>query len=255
MAKRTSSKKTSAYRELVRLTHRENGIVIVNHPMGGVPWHSRERLGVDAIEIWNGMTWKKSDAAALAWWNRLLTAGERITAVGGSDSHFRFQSIAHPTNLVYAASHRQDDVLAAVKAGRVVVLSHPSATRVFLRADRDGKGLRYDAMCGDLLPAGEDRTVRFEVLVQHPQPARQLVLRDKRGVFYTGDIGSGAGWKGNTYRFERSFRATERNFVRAEIRQRKGILRWERLESLCNPIYWVGAKAESPAKEKLPWGE
>jgi hypothetical protein len=219
--------------------------------MGSVPWHSKKRLGVDAIEIWNGMMWKKSDAAALAWWNRLLVSGERIAAVGGSDSHFRFQSIAYPLNLVYAASNQPNDVLAAVKAGRIVVLSDPSATRVFLRADRDGKTKRLDAMCGDLLPAGDNRTVRFEVLVKHPQPSRQLVLLDKQGIFYTGDVGSGAGWKGNTYRFERSFRATERNFVRAEIRRKKGILRWERLESLCNPIYWVGVKAESPSKEKI----
>jgi hypothetical protein len=217
----------------VDLIHRQGGIVIANHPRGRFPWRADQRLGVDAVEVWTGLMWKTWDEAAVAWWNRLLTNGERVTAIGGSDAHFILAPIECPMNLVFAKSNAPADMLAGIRAGRVMVLGGPAAPRILLGADAHGDG-RYDgAMSGDVLPAGHDGPVRFQVAVEKAGSGRKLVLSDRSGTFFTGQIGVGPGWSGHVYRFERTFPSGQRDFVRAEVRRQED----HSVESLCNPIY------------------
>lgn len=223
----------ATFEKAVEAIHSQNGFVTVCHPRSKVRWHADKRLGVDGIEVWNGIGWKTWDDDALVWWNQLLVEGERITGLGGSDAHTVLHPVECPMNLVFAKSNSPDDVLTAMRAGRVLVLSGPKAPRPFLVADTNDDGVYDDAMTGDLLPNHREETVRFQVTVEGAEPGQQLVLTDRDGAFVTGEIGAGPGWDGNVYRFERSFARGQANFLRAEVRRPDG----KTVESLGNPIY------------------
>jgi len=235
------------YVRMVTRAHSLGGIVIANHPRSSIKWQTDRRFGVDAVEVWSMCGWKGSDKSALAWWHRLLVAGERLTAVGGTDAHFYFQSVEFPLNWVFAESNAPEDVLAAVKAGRVQILSGPSAPRILLRADFDGDGVYDDALSGDALMVDRNRAVRFEVVLEKAIPAHHLLLLDKEGEFFSGGVGVGPGWNRGVYRFERTFRASERNFVRAELRRGNTHI----MECLCNPIYLIGKNAPATTEVQI----
>jgi hypothetical protein len=221
-------------KKTIAMIKSRGGLVVINHPRGRTrPWKSDERFGADAIEVWNALFWKPSDAISLAWWNRFLVNGEQVAAIGGSDSHLRLMPIESPVNLVFAKSNSAGDVIAAVKARRVIVLSGPTAPRVYLNADANGDGRCDDAMVGDAVSIQRDRTIQFEATVEKASPCCRLFLLDRDGVFFSGPVGEGAGWSGDVYRFERHVHEDQHNFVRAEVRGQNG----ETLESLCNPIF------------------
>ena len=223
----------ATYEKVVKLVHAQNGIVTACHPRSKVRWNTDERLGVDGIEVWNGIGWKTWDVDSLAWWNQLLVGGERITAMGASDAHTVVHPIECAMNLVFAKSNKQNDVLAALRAGRVMVLGGANAPRIYLAADTGGDDKYDGAMSGDALPVDRHGPVRFQVTVEKAGPDHRLFLVDRDGVFYSGKVGCGDGWNGNVYRFERCCKGDKPNFVRAEVRQQD----CKTMESLCNPIY------------------
>ncbi len=226
------SKEIARDKQIIALVQAQGGLVIINHPRDRNCWHSQERLNADAIEIWNTLCWKPTDDSAIAWWNQFLVKGERVAVIGGSDAHFLFAPIERPVNLVFAKSNASQDVLAAIKARRLLVLAEPASPRLYLRADANGDGQYDDAMIGDVLPIRDNHVVRFEIKVEKASADSQLRLFDREGMFFSGPVGTGAGWNGNVYRFERLCVAGQRNFVRAEIRSP-----CQFMESLCNPIF------------------
>ena len=223
----------ATFKKAVEQIHAQNGIVTACHPRSKVKWHTEKRLGVDAIEVWSGIGWKTWDSDALVWWNQLLIEGERVTAVGASDAHTYLHPIECPMSLVFAKSNEPDDVLTAIRAGRVMVLGGPNSPRIFLAADTNGDGNYDDAMSGDMLPVGQHGPARFQVTIEKAEPNDRLILTDRSGAFFTGPVGRGDGWNGNVYRFERPFAQDQQNFVRAEVRQQDG----KTMKSLCNPVY------------------
>jgi len=105
------------YELMVEEAHARGGFVIANHPRPG-DWETDRRLGVDAIEVWNTLVWSTKNELALDWWHHLLAAGERITGVAGSDSHFRFLPIESPFNLVWCEGSQPDDMEQGLRDGR-----------------------------------------------------------------------------------------------------------------------------------------
>ena len=128
----------------------------VNHPLDrSLLW----RLDIDAyapdsVEVWNSPM-HNDDVYCLNWWHKRLLEGVYIPAVGGSDFHrdyFVTRLVASPTTYVYAYSNTMEDVLEAIRGGRVFVTNSPSAARLFLT-------------CGDKVPGetadlAKDRNVR-----------------------------------------------------------------------------------------------
>ena len=92
-------------------------------------------------------------------------------------------------------------------------------------------------------PAAPKSPVKFEVTIEKADSTHQLVLTDRGGAFFTGQVGVGPGWSGCVYHFERAFSSDQANFVRAEVRQQDG----KAIESLGNPIY-ITAGGATPAK-------
>lgn len=54
--------------------------------LGGCDWSYGDWTRMDSAEIWNG-AWDAQDEAALKKWDEFLRQGERITAIGSSDTH------------------------------------------------------------------------------------------------------------------------------------------------------------------------
>ena len=233
------------YTEMVTETHARGGIVIANHPRDG-DWKTDRRLGVDGIEVWSVSLWGPPDEVALAWWQRLLAAGERVAAVGGSDAHFIFLPIETPVNLVSCPSNDPDDVVAGVRDGRSVIAASPVAARVFLGADTDGNGQYDDASVGDVVPVAGSTVTDFEAVVEGAVATDRLILVDRDGVFHDGLVGDGPGWTGDAFRFTRAYTADSRDFVRAELRDDSNYP-----YCLTNPIYAVGTAAPSGTEGEI----
>jgi len=101
--------------------------VSVNHPKPfGPPWEYETVRSMRAIEVWNG-AWAGLNSVSLAMWEARLRDGQRLVAVGGSDTHdlrsgdpdARHATLGHPTTWVNAG--RDADaraILDAMRAGR-----------------------------------------------------------------------------------------------------------------------------------------
>ncbi len=117
---------------------RERGaLVSINHPFDeGCPFlFDVDALPFDVIEIWNGPM-RESNLRAVGFWQQLLVAGKKVSAVGGSDYHrdTPFIFLGGPSMGVYAESNGASDILAAVRAGHSFIAFAPDGPRVDLRA-------------------------------------------------------------------------------------------------------------------------
>jgi hypothetical protein len=94
----------------------------INHPVlecGGCSWEHEIPAGIASMEVWNGPS---AQPAAVAWWERLLREGRRVTAVGASDWHRAPAVLGRASVRVRADELSAPAILAAIRAGRVVVM-------------------------------------------------------------------------------------------------------------------------------------
>jgi hypothetical protein len=116
--------------------------VSVNHPKPFGPAWEYDTIGAaHAIEVWNG-PWTGRNSIAVAFWETRLRAGQRLTAVGGSDTH-RLRSpdtdsrhspgLGRPTTWVEAGP-RPDAaaILRGMRAGRTFVSASPHGPQLYL---------------------------------------------------------------------------------------------------------------------------
>jgi hypothetical protein len=124
----------------------------------------------DTIEVWNSTSLIPPSEL---FWECWLQRGARIGMTGGSDTHGATQPwIGFPTTWVRAASTKQADLLAAIRAGRTTVSRLPASqggVRLLLEADRNRDGT-YESGIGDQVPPGTPMRVRADDL-----PGRGLV--------------------------------------------------------------------------------
>ncbi len=221
---------------MVDEVHARGGIVIANHPRAG-SWETDRRLGVDAIEVWSVSFWDPTDELALDWWQWLLQAGEQVTAVGASDSHFWFAPSELPTNRVLSESNAPNDMMDGVRNRHVVIVATPAAPRITVEADRD-LDETFESTVGDVVPVGDgggDTTVAYRVVAHGAAAGDRLVIVEG-ATETTLDLLAG---DGVVYEATRTFGSSDRTFVRAELRQAGGGAPY----CLTNPIYFVGPEA------------
>ncbi len=120
-------------------------VVCVNHPKPlGPPWEYADVSGFHAIEVWNG-PWARLNGVALAFWEERLRRGQRIAAVGGSDTHYlkapdpdprHSPRLGAPTTWVQAGpSPTVSSILAALRDGRTFVSASPRGPQLYLVPD------------------------------------------------------------------------------------------------------------------------
>jgi hypothetical protein len=205
--------------ELVKTAHAHGALFSINHPVSecaGCSWEHEVPEALDAIEVWNGR--HGAQDKAVAWWERLLLEGRRVTAVGSSDWHRDPDPIDHANVRVYAPDLTERSILDAIRAARVIVM----------RSAADRTPTFTVRVAGDAATVGES-------LTSSPLPAAIEVfapgVHDGRVVFVVNGarLTSIPVSEGTAARIER---VLEPGFVRAEIYRSDGSL-----IALTNPVF------------------
>jgi hypothetical protein len=142
-----------AMRAAVEEALRRGYTVSCNHPRPyGPEWVYDQIEGFHTMEVWNG-PWPLFNTNALAFWENKLRAGQRYTAVGGSDCHFHARDhiakLAQPTNYIYVEGDPSPaKLLDAMRAGHVFITESADGARLFLNI---GNAMMGDNIARDTL--------------------------------------------------------------------------------------------------------
>jgi predicted metal-dependent phosphoesterase TrpH len=209
------------------------GVVVAAHPavpLPGSAWEFGYR-DVDAIEVWNGK-WNLDDEVSLRIWNRLLRQGNRVAAVGGSDSHGPHQRIGTPQTVVYARELRTPAVLDALRHGRSYV-AESSAVTTSLTATCPDVDVDLVAGPGGTLFQEPGTPVSIEATVSGAPNARIAIITAAGRAAWAGVDPSGTG------RIRLTTNGDEAGFARVEVRRptRGGL---SSMVAMTNPV-WLAA--------------
>ncbi len=181
---------------LLRDAAKLQGIVSINHPIrpsdercmgcGWTPSPAADPDLLQAVEVVNGMD-ADTPYSGIPFWESLLNAGHRLTAIGGSDNHDASQAepgigggpVGIPTTVVQARSLSMPDLLVGLRAGHVFVDVQGSRDR---RLEFTARGGDASAQMGDAMPAPEGSAIEFGVRVVDAIGARVEVVQDGRVV-------------------------------------------------------------------------
>jgi hypothetical protein len=210
----------------------------INHPDSPIPWKHDVVRSYQAVEVWNA-PWRWYNEPALLRWDEHLKRGERMIAVGGSDSHCvppakmtQPNGPGEPCTWVYVEGPlTQRGVLEAVELGHVFISEAPNGPFIELRADAGGDGT-FRAMPGDRIDAADGALVRFRVTYRGPD-GKHLRFFGKRGLVkeITPDV--------EDYNGEFELRIEGDDYIRCEVRGFRGRPdRGEVVHAMTNPIYW-----------------
>ena len=224
-----------------RLIEHANGrgsMFSINHPDSPIPWKHNHVHGYQAVEVWNA-PWRYYNEPALIRWQFHLNKGERMVAVGGSDSHCvppaemtQPNGPGEPCTWVWVEGPlTQKTVLDAVAAGRVFVSEAPNGPVLDLRADADGDGT-FEVITGDVCAVPAGRKMRFHLKYRGPD-GKHLRYFSRKGL--ERDVVA------TTEEFDDEFelRCEPDDYLRVECRGFRGRPdRGEVVHALTNPIYW-----------------
>ncbi|MFG2603171.1 CehA/McbA family metallohydrolase [Streptomyces sp. NPDC048514] len=123
----------------VQRVRRSGGLVVAAHPMTpalGSGWEFGLGLDkVDAMEVWNGASgqgtnpWTGDDELNVIAWQAMLMAGNRMPALGNSDSHSHGDGIVgRPQNVVRADTLSAAALFDAMRRGRSYITESSQVT-------------------------------------------------------------------------------------------------------------------------------
>jgi hypothetical protein len=220
-----------AIQPLVDAARARGTIFSINHPVlecGGCAWEHDIPAGIESVEIWNGPVAPQHGAVEL--WDRLLGQGRRLTGVGSSDWHRAPAPLGRASVRVRAEELSTQAILAAIRAGRVVVMGDARTPPPILTA-RAGNAT---AGVGDTLRVRADEVLGVEVVAADPAFAKSRVTLVGDGR----PAGEAPLSPGAPARFAR---VAATRYVRAEIRAADGALL-----ALTNPVYVLAENRVSP---------
>jgi len=221
-----------------RFVLNKNGLISVNHPKSiGPPWLFEGLEGYPCMEVWQA-PWRFYNWESLERWDSLLSRGQRVVAVGGSDVHSippappqHPHGLGNPTTWVWAEDGGSEEaILDGIRKGHAFISDDPAGAHLILTADEDGDG-RFEKMMGDTVEAPEGRPVSFRVQVYGGAGRRLWLLCDgiPLDIIPLDQVEC-------EYSF--SLELSGRKYVRAELRGLRG--RPERGEvvwAMTNPIW------------------
>lgn len=161
----------------------QGGIVSLNHagaPSGeicmGCGWRIDDLPpnSVQAVEVVNGGTMAETGSAesplqGLGLWRRMLSGGQHVAAIGGSDNHNadipadKPGAIGTPTTVIHMEELSTRGFLDGVRAGRAFVDVEGTRGRILDLKAQSGK---HEALMGGTLTAGKGARVRLLVTVK-----------------------------------------------------------------------------------------
>jgi hypothetical protein len=225
-------------RALVEDANRRGSMFSINHPDSPIPWLHDAVRGYQAVEVWNA-PWRWFNEPALLRWEQHLQHGERMVAVGGSDSHCvppakmsQPNGPGEPCTWVYVDGPlTQRAVLENVQAGHVFISEAPNGPFVELRADADRDGV-FESLPGDVVSAADGTPIRFRVSYRGPD-GKHLRFFGREGLVKEITAAS------EDVVEEFTLPADGDGYVRVEVRGFRGRPeRGEVVHAMTNPIYW-----------------
>src|SRR6185295_4151377 len=174
-------------RQLIENANSRGSMFSINHPDSPIPWKHPEVRSYQAVEVWNA-PWRWFNEPALLRWDDRLKRGERMVAVGGSDSHCvppaemkQPNGPGEPCTWVFIDGPlTQRAVLDAVERGHVFISEAPNGPFIELRADVDGDG-NFETLPGDRIEASPATPVRFHVKYRGPD-GKHIRFFSKQGL-------------------------------------------------------------------------
>jgi hypothetical protein len=213
----------AALQRMVTDAHQIGARISINHPFAdckACDWgFAKDAPNFDGIEVWNG-SWGPEDQRALEWWESLLKAGRRITAIGSSDSHGSQNELGVPTIHLFAQRRDPTALLDAIAAGRATITASPR-----IRASFEAKSDSATAGPGQELSLAARNSIQFFLVVDEA-PASEVILYSAEGEIQRWLVTN------SSFRQEITIPASSR-FYRMEVR---GVN--ESMIALTNPI-WV----------------
>ena len=238
---RVGSATVPDWNTLLKEAGSKGAIVSINHPRVptgeacmGCGWSPNPAVDmslVQSVEVVNGYD-VESPTAGLPFWEDQLKLGQRLTAIGGSDTHDVTLKattqppqghIGVPTTVVYARELSAEAIIAGIRAGNVFVDTAGTRDRML---EFTARQTSKQASMGDVLPLTGRRNVTFEVRVTQLAGGTIEIIRDGtvvRRVPVT-DVA-------HSLTFEETF-DRKRHWVRANVRDDQG-----KLALIGNPIY------------------
>lgn len=169
---------------------RKGAFISINHP--GLPsgevcmgcgWIADTDYSlIDAVEIVNGSVLDsgggllKSPLSGIPFWENLLNAGHKVTAISGSDNHNadlrsdsgRQVAIGEVTTVIFANSLAQNDLLDGLRNGRAFIDLEGTADRLLELRAVSGSD---QALMGESLNVAAGETVSLSVTSRHTPDA------------------------------------------------------------------------------------
>ena len=213
------------FQAMVDRTHARGGLVIIAHPRVPLRTWPDDSFGADGVEVWGLDLALMRNGAAQRWWHDRLVGGERLLAIAGTDLHpgATIRRHRHPLNWVYAARCDPPTILAAIRAGHLLVVRDAHAPIVLLGLETGGALDFADAREGDSLAlTGPTVDVQLRVLTG---AGATLTVLGRAGLLHTHHITTAD----DLVRMR--LRAGPGDFIRAELRSGRQLL------TLTNPVY------------------
>src|SRR5699024_5094584 len=94
---------------VLKEARKNRALITLNHPFcSNTGWEWDWNIDYDFVEVWNG-PWREDNQKAVTWWQEQLTKGNKLVAIGGSDTH-RPDFVKHgmPTTWVYTNTATQE---------------------------------------------------------------------------------------------------------------------------------------------------
>lgn len=185
---------------------------------------------IDAVEVVNGSVIDsgagllKSPLSGIPFWENLLNAGHKVTAIAGSDNHNadlrsdsgRRTAIGEVTTVVFASSLSQHHLLEGLRSGRAFIDLEGSADRfIELRAEAGGE----HALMGETLVVAAGDDIRVTVSAQNTPDATFALYHNGEPLSVDLDYASNGGLMETTIMLQAT---GESEWLRAEVVSTEG---------------------------------
>jgi hypothetical protein len=218
---RVGSKSVPNLNVLLERAKRMGAIVSINHPNApggevcmGCRWTPALPVQMDrftSIEAVNGGNDDPAESG-IPFWQKQLSLGHRLTAIGGSDNHQPTlppdaeNAVGHPTTVIYAKELSTAGILAGIRTGRVFVdvngshnrfldiSAHTQRSSAVMGGDlsaRAGEPIEVDAQVDS---CDGDTAVLVEEGQSSPVAAEQVIHGDQASLHWTLKAGPARGW-------------------------------------------------------------
>jgi hypothetical protein len=204
----------------LKAAEQREALVSINHPFDeSCPWLWGFDVPFSLVEVWNAF-FKESDSKAIAWWRNQLKEGKHLVAIGGSDTHRIEQgrSFGTPTTYIYARSAGKEDLLEALREGRVSISATPSSAQLDL--------VVADAHIGETVCFIEGMTGSIHIM--GAKVGDRIVLYSNEGLEQSWEIA----YAGTLVL---PFLVQKRKFYQTELYRKT--LAFEMLDAMTNPVY------------------